>query len=140
MLRHRIDELTREYDGVEGYLGESFCQTQFEMRRTSRGTKDIDGFIGDKSVQVKFKWVNADNLASRYVQFKSEAEFDWLVVVCAEDRDLEVRLFGIWESARVFHLRDRSNSNRVLLRDLRTIPQVRELDTILKIDPKLVCS
>ena len=65
MLRHRMNELTKEYDGVEGYLGETFCQTHFEMRRTPRTTKDIDGYIGDKSVQVKFKWVSAENLATR---------------------------------------------------------------------------
>lgn len=138
MLRHRMNELIGEYDGVEGYLGESFCQTHFEMRRTPRGTNDIDGYLGDKSVQVKFKWVSAENLATRYVEISAKAEFDWLIVVCAEDQDLEVRLFGIWESDGVFKLRDRSNSNRVLLRELKEIPQVKDLGTIVKLDPRLV--
>jgi len=128
--------LTKGYDNVDGYLGESFCEDHLEMVRTPRGTKYIDGYIGDKSVQVKLKWVTEKNLPSRYVEIKPEAEFDWLVVVCAEDGDSEVSLFGVWDSEEVFKLRDSSNSNRVKLKELRQIPEVEDL----KIDQTLTYS
>lgn len=133
-LRHRLHRLTKEYNGVEGFLGERFCEIEFQMQRTPRGTKDIDGYIQDKSVQVKFKWVSADNLKTRYVAIKPEAQFDWLAVVCAEEGGSEVRLFGIWENPEVLDLTRKSNSNRVMLKDLSMIPQVAGL----KIDPKLL--
>ncbi len=123
-LCHRMDELTEGYNGIHGFLGESFCETYVGMVRTPRGTKDVDGYIGEKSVQVKFKWVTEENFATRYIAIGPKTDFDWLIVVCAEDGDAEVRLFGIWESGAVFELRDRPPQNRVKLRELREIPQV----------------
>ena len=55
----QINDLSEGYDRAEGYLGESFCVDQFNMRKNRQGTKDIDGDILGRSVQVKFKWVNA---------------------------------------------------------------------------------
>jgi len=132
-LCHRLSQLTKDYDGVNGYLGESFCEDHLEMDRTLRGTEYIDGYIGDKSVQVKLKWVTKKNFPSRYIQIDPKAQFDWLVVVCAEDGDSEVSLFGVWESEEVFKIRPKSN--RVTLKKLREITKVD-----LKIDQTLTYS
>ena len=55
-LYARIQAITTGYDGVEAYEGESFCEDEFGMVRTDRGTKDVEGHVGEISVQTKFKW------------------------------------------------------------------------------------
>ena len=89
--------LTKEYDGTEGFLGENFCEDRLGMSKAPRGMKDVDGLIGDSSVQIKFKWINDENFKSRYVTINPNAKFDLLIVTCADYGDTEVCLFGIWE-------------------------------------------
>ena len=66
-LDARIQAITTGYDGVEAYVGESFCEDEFGMVRTDRGTKDVEGHVGEISVQTKFKWATPENLKTRYV-------------------------------------------------------------------------
>lgn len=117
----KIRHISKGYDRVEGYLGESFCEDQLRMRKTREGTKDIDGYILGRSVQVKFKWVNAQNLGSRFVTVRPDSQFDLLIVTCADYGDTEVSLFGIWDKAEV--LKIMGSRNRVSLRKLESRPQ-----------------
>ena len=132
----QINKLSEGYDRAEGYLGESFCVDQLNMRKNRQGTKDIDGDILGRSAQVKFKWINAGNLGTRYVSIKPESEFDLLIVTCAQYGDSEVSLFGIWEKADVLSVV--GARNRVYLRKLRTQPQSKILRLLPKINPKLI--
>ena len=133
----QINKLSEGYDRAEGYLGESFCVDQLQMRKAREGTKDIDGDILGRSVQVKFKWVNAKNLGDRYVTIKPGSKFDLLIVTCAKFGDSEVCLFGIWEKANVLSVM--SARNRIFLKKLRTRPQSKILRILPKINSNLVC-
>lgn len=117
----KISNISKGYDRVEGYLGESFCEDQLRMRKTRGGTKDIDGYVQGRSVQVKFKWVNAQNLGSRYVTVRPDSQFDLLIVTCADYGDSEISLFGIWDKTEV--LKVMSSDDRVYLTKLRSRPE-----------------
>lgn len=103
------------YDGVEGFLGESFCEHKFGMEKADRSEKWIDGRINEKSVQVKFKWVNENNWRSRYISINSNAIFDLLIVTYAKYGDSEVNLFGCWEKVLIDQELERKKSNRIFL-------------------------
>lgn len=103
------------YDGVEGFLGESFCEDKLGMERAVRSERWIDGHINKKSVQVKFKWVNENNWKSRYISINSNAIFDLLIVTYAKYGDSEVKLFGCWKKVLIDQELKRINSNRIFL-------------------------
>ena len=122
-LLSRVQDITEGYNGVEGYLGESFCEDTFGMVRTGRGTKDVDGHVGSISVQSKFKWVTDANLNSRYVQLKENPDFDVMVVTCAEPGGSAVQLFGIWTKEQVLSVaKPHKNGPRAGLKDLEPLP------------------
>ena len=122
----RVQAITDGYNGVEGYLGESFCEDTFGMVRTGRGTKDVDGHVGPVSVQTKFKWVTPENLKSRYISVKQDADFDVMVVTCAEPGGPAVRLFGIWTKEQILSVaKPHKSSPRANLTDLEQLPQFR---------------
>ena len=119
--------LAAEYDGVEGYLGESFCEDELGMCKVPRGTKDVDGYIGEKSVQVKFKWIDESNFNTRYVSIPRDPEFDLLIVTYARPEDMDVRFLGIWSKEDVlsvtkFPRNKVSSSGRADLKNLRKLP------------------
>ena len=123
-LYARVQAITDGYDGVEGYLGETFCEDAFGMVRTGRGTKDVDGHVGAISVQTKFKWITPQNLKTRYVTVKPDADFDVMIVTYAEPGGSEVRLFGIWEKEQVLSvMKPTKQLPRVNLTDLRQLPE-----------------
>ena len=126
-LLARVQTITDGYDGVEGYLGESFCEDTFGMVRTNRGTKDVDGHVGPIPVQTKFKWVTPENLKSRYISVKPSADFDVMIVTCAEPGGSAVRLFGIWTKEQVLSVakKPHQSSPRANLTDLLQLPQFR---------------
>lgn len=130
----QIDNLTKEYDGPEGYLGESFCEDYLKMSKLRKSMKDMDGWIRGRSVQVKFKWINSENLESRYVTISPAAEFELLVVTCADYGDSEVCLFGIWKKEEVGAVIDAQD--RVYLQKLRKRDQAEEFK--LNLDSELI--
>ncbi len=117
----QINDISKDYDRAEGYLGESFCEDQLQMRKTRAGEKDIDGYIQGRAVQVKFKWVSAQNLGSRYVTVKRDPKFELLIVTCAEHGASEVSLFGIWDISEVLEII--GSRNRVSLKKLKSRPE-----------------
>jgi len=88
------------------------------MKRLKKGMKGVDGYIGNYAIQVKFKWVTEEDISSRYVTVKSDAEFDILIIVCADNPDDGVRLFGAWEKWQVEKARRNKSQDRVMLKDL----------------------
>ena len=112
----QINDLIEGYDGAEGFLGENFCQDLLRMTKDRRGIKDVDGHIRGRPVQVKFKWLNAENFETRYVTFNPDAKFDLLIVTCADYGDSEVCLFGIWKKEEVVPII--GAQNRVYLKKL----------------------
>ena len=98
----QLKELTRGYNGVEGFLGENFCEEKFGMTKTRVSSKDIDGFLdGGVSVQVKFKWVTPDI------------------------GDTDVTLFGAWTRQEVLSVAKEHSSGhlRINLKDLVPLPR-----------------
>lgn len=122
----RLNELIKDYNGLEGYLGESFCEDEFGMVRTAKGSKDIDGHVNGIPVQVKFKWVTRENLNTRYVQVKPETDFGAMIIACAHPEGTDVELFGIWSRQQVVSVGKKHLSSgylRVNLKDLASLPQ-----------------
>lgn len=109
------------YDGFEGYLGESFCEDYLQMKKARPGTKDIDGWICDQTVQVKFKWIVKNFPQDRFITVNSELNFCYLIVTCAEYGGEKVFLFGIWGKDEVSRVR--KPKGRVYLNDLLQIAQ-----------------
>ena len=129
-LYTRVQAITDGYDGVEGYLGETFCMDTLGMVRTGQGTKDVDGHVGEISVQTKFKWVTPKNFKTRYFSFKPDADFDVMIVTYAKPGGSEVRLFGIWEKKQLLSVkRPPKRYPRVYLTDLKQLPQYRFANT-----------
>ena len=87
------------------------------MKRSEKGTKGVDGYIGKYAIQVKFKWLTEENISSRYITVKSDAEFD-ILIICVNSGDDEVRLFGAWEKWQVEEARTNKLHDRVMLKDL----------------------
>ena len=81
----------------------------------------MDGYIGKKRAQIKFKWID-NNWNDRYVEINPEHEFDLLIVIYAEHGDSEVSFFGQWGLAEIKSKINPSN-NRLYLKHLETIPQ-----------------
>ena len=122
-LYARIQAITDGYDGVEGYLGESFCEDEFGMIKAGPGTKDVDGHVGKIAVQSKFKWLTPENFKTRYVSIRKEPGFDVLIVTYAESGESNVRLFGSWTREQVLSkAKPAQSSLRVFLKDLKTLP------------------
>lgn len=122
----QLKELTRGYNGVEGFLGENFCEEKFGMTKTRVSSKDIDGFLdGGVSVQVKFKWVTPDNFKTRYIQIKPGSDFDVMIVVYADIGDTDVTLFGAWTRQEVLSVAKEHSSGhlRINLKDLDPLPR-----------------
>ena len=120
----RVEVITNGYDGIEAYLGETFCEDTFGMVRTPLGTKDVDGHVGKLSVQVKFKWITPQNCKTRYVSIRPDAGFDVMIVTYAEPGESEVQLFGIWEKTQVLSkMRPQKRYPRVYLTHLKQLPQ-----------------
>lgn len=120
----RIHAIAADYDGVEGYLGESFCEDVLGMVRTRRNCKDVDGYVGEVAVQSKFKWITRDNFKTRWIQLRKDPGFHVLVVTYAKPSALEVQLFGIWSKAQVLSVGKPYRSGlRVRLVALKELPQ-----------------
>ena len=117
-IRKLILRIYRIYGEGYAFLGESFCEDEFGMKRPEKGTKEVDGYIGNYAIQVMFKWVTDENFSSRYITVKSDTEFDILIVVCADNPDDGVRLFGAWEKWQVEKARRNESQDRVMLKDL----------------------
>ena len=83
VLLQILGSMPSHYDGVYRFLGESFCEDKFHMVRTAQGKKDVDGYIGDLAVQVKFKWRYSKNKDDRYVTIIPDADYD-LLIVCID--------------------------------------------------------
>ena len=105
------------------------------MRRSEKGTKGVDGYIGNYAVQVKFKWVTDRNFSDRYITVKSDAEFD-ILIVCVNGGDDEVLLFGAWEKRQVEKARTMSKPHdQVKLQDLDKLDRLQ----IKKSEPGNTC-
>ena len=122
-LARQLHLLTREYDGTEGFLGESFCESVLGMKREKRGQESVDGYIGDLSVQCKFKWMDSGNKKSRYVSVSENAKFDVLAIMFAsrEEGSGEVMLLGVWGWEDV---RSVIGNGRAYIKDLEKLPQM----------------
>ena len=116
-IRKLILQICSIYGDGYAFLGESFCEDEFGMKRSEKGTKGVDGYIGKYAIQVKFKWVTEENISSRYITVKSDAEFD-ILIICVNSGDDEVRLFGAWEKWQVEEARTNKLHDRVMLKDL----------------------
>ena len=116
-MRKLVLQVCSIYGDGHAFLGESFCEDEFGMVRSEKGTEGIDGYIGDLTVQVKFKWVNEKNKSSRYISVKPDAEFD-ILIVCKNDAEGDVELFGAWEKQQVETARKNKSHDRVMLKDL----------------------
>ncbi len=121
----RLNELIEDYNGLEAYLGESFCEDELGMVRTANGSKDIDGHVNGTPVQVKFKWVTRENLNTRYIQIKPEADFGAMIITYAHPEGIDVELFGVWSKQQVMSVGKKRSSGylRVNLKDLGPLSQ-----------------
>ena len=116
-IRKLILQICSIYGDGYAFLGESFCEDEFGMVKSERGTKGVDGYIGDYAIQVKFKWVTETNPSSRYITVNPDTKFD-ILIVCVDSKDDEVRLFGAWEKWQVEEARTNKLRDRVKLKDL----------------------
>ena len=123
-IRKLILQICSIYGDGYAFLGESFCEDEFGMVRSEKGTKGVDGYIGKYAVQAKFKWVTEKNFSGRYITVKSDAEFD-ILIVCVNDGDDAVRLFGAWKKWQVEEARTMSKPHdRVKLQDLAQLDRL----------------
>lgn len=126
--RKKLLKLLEDYDDFPGFLGESFCEDHYNLHRTPKGTKDIDGCINGVPVQVKCK-ITKQSFDRWYVAFKNLTCVDWqvLIVTYADCSDQTVRLLGLWMRQQVLDVLKNSSESarkngRVSLKKLSELP------------------
>ncbi len=116
--------ITAGYDGVEGYLGESYCEDVLGMVQSRRNYEDVDGYVGKVAVQSNFKRITRDYCNTRWIQLRKDPGFHVLVVTYAEPGASNVQLFGKWSQAEVLSAaKPYKTGLRVRLAALSEFPQ-----------------
>ena len=89
-FRNELKKMGNFENCIDGVIGEMFAIEKMGMKKTGAGTAGIDGFLGNKTIQVKAKGGKKYRDCEHYIEISKEHEekIDLLLMIIIEDEKI----------------------------------------------------